>query len=279
MQILVPRCGRLLFNNISLIQPRTHLLSSSFAACFRSTPTSFEKWKSKWKNSLELGRPKPSKTYIQYKTRQKRADAKKALNDLLFRSGTSKFTLEGEFLNRKESNKCDDQTEYKNKGDPLKNSAFRASKPRHQKRNKSKRKREFFDDFDDEHRMNFEATFGNRSYSWSFKSWEESFSESQTNGFEWKEDSNTKNKWKTPSDDDESDDEEPFIIGSNSDRITLGLPLNCPLKIDDVKNAFRLSALKWHPDKHQGPSQALAEEKFKVCVSAYKSLCNALSRV
>ncbi|KAL4583043.1 hypothetical protein LXL04_007607 [Taraxacum kok-saghyz] len=307
MQILGPRCGRVLFHNIPLIESRTHSISSSsFAACFRSTPTSFEKWKSKWKNSLELGCPKPSKnyvrkhevhatlifllsltlltiqTYIQYKTRQKRADAKKALNDLLFRSGCSKFTLEGEFLKRQGTNKCDghgpstDQTEYRNKGDPLKHSAFRGSKPRYQKRNKSKRKKDVFEEFDDDDDpgMNFHATFGNKSYSWSFKSWEESFSQ----GFEWREDSdatNNRNKWRTASD----DDDEPYINGSNSDRITLDLPLNGPLKIDQVKNAFRLSALKWHPDKHQGPSQALAEEKFKLCVNAYKSLCNALSRV
>ncbi|KAK7316980.1 hypothetical protein RJT34_00835 [Clitoria ternatea] len=66
-------------------------------------------------------------------------------------------------------------------------------------------------------------------------------------------------------------------LGSGSDRTILGLPPTGPLKIEDVKNAFRLSALKWHPDKHQGPSQAIAEEKFKLCVNAYKTLCNALS--
>ncbi|KAL5145889.1 hypothetical protein HKD37_06G015830 [Glycine soja] len=66
-------------------------------------------------------------------------------------------------------------------------------------------------------------------------------------------------------------------LGSCSDRTVLGLPPTGPLKIEDVKNAFQLSALKWHPDKHQGPSQAMAEEKFKLCVNAYKTLCNALS--
>lgn len=206
------------------------------------------------------------------------------MNDLVYRSGRSKFTLEGDFLKRQGTNKCDghssDSPTNRNKGDP---SAFRASKAYHQKKNKSKRRKNFFEDFDDDDDdpgRHFQATFGNRSYSWSFKSWEESFSQSQTNGFEWREDSNSRNKWRTPSDDEsDDDDDEPYIIGSNLDRITLGLPVNGPLKIDEVKHAFRLSALKWHPDKHQGPSQALAEEKFKVCVSAYKSLCNALSRV
>ncbi|KAJ6754702.1 CHAPERONE DNAJ-DOMAIN SUPERFAMILY PROTEIN [Salix purpurea] len=64
---------------------------------------------------------------------------------------------------------------------------------------------------------------------------------------------------------------------SHSDRTVLGLPPTGPLKIEDVKNAFRLSALKWHPDKHQDASLAVAEEKFKLCVNAYKSICDALA--
>ncbi|RZC07614.1 hypothetical protein D0Y65_014744, partial [Glycine soja] len=75
-----------------------------------------------------------------------------------------------------------------------------------------------------------------------------------------------------------------LVMGSNPETASLhmqgtvlGLPPTGPLKIEDVKNAFQLSALKWHPDKHQGPSQAMAEEKFKLCVNAYKTLCNALS--
>lgn len=284
MQILVPRCGRVLFYNISLIQSRNPSISSSFVAYFRSTPTSFEKWENKWNNSSDFKGPQPSKTYIKYKTRQKRADAKKALNDLFFRSGYSKFTLEGEFLKKRQGiERWDgdptDRTGDRKKRDPLKSSAHRTSKA-HQKRNKSKPKKgNSFEEFEDDPGMHFQATFGNRWYSWSFKSWEESFSQSQTSGFEWREDSNgtnSRSKWRTASD-DESDDDKAYAIGSHSDRITLGLPTTGPLKIDEVKNAFRLSALKWHPDKYQGPSQAMAEEKFKVCVTAYKSLCNALS--
>uniref|UniRef100_A0A453DJH8 J domain-containing protein n=1 Tax=Aegilops tauschii subsp. strangulata TaxID=200361 RepID=A0A453DJH8_AEGTS len=40
--------------------------------------------------------------------------------------------------------------------------------------------------------------------------------------------------------------------------------------------SFRASALRWHPDKHPGSSQAVAEEKFKLCVNAYNSLCTVL---
>ncbi|GKF10245.1 DnaJ domain-containing protein, partial [Tanacetum coccineum] len=119
-------------------------------------------------------------------------------------------------------------------------------------------------DFDDDPGTHFRATFGNRRHSWSFQSWEESFYQSQTSGFKWREEPDRRNKWRTISDDEsDEDDDQPSVIGSHSDRTALGLPINGPLKIEDVKNAFRLSALKWHPDKHQGPSQALAEEKFK----------------
>ncbi|KAJ9543832.1 hypothetical protein OSB04_023539 [Centaurea solstitialis] len=61
------------------------------------------------------------------------------------------------------------------------------------------------------------------------------------------------------------------------DRITLGLSGSGPLSLDDVKNAYRSCALKWHPDRHAGSSKAIAEEKFKVCSAAYQSLCDKLA--
>ncbi|XP_014617138.2 uncharacterized protein [Glycine max] len=133
----------------------------------------------------------------------------------------------------------------------------------------------FFEDFDG-HEQIFQATFGNKWYTWSFNNWRSSSSEHSTSGFEWREHSNRTNKWKNESD-TEHEDDDSCCEGSSSDRTVLGLPPTGPLKIEDVKNAIRLSALKWHPDKHQGPSQAMAEEKFKLCVNAYKTLCNALS--
>ncbi|VAH54816.1 unnamed protein product [Triticum turgidum subsp. durum] len=78
---------------------------------------------------------------------------------------------------------------------------------------------------------------------------------------------------------DESDDDdtgETAGVGSHAHRVTLGLPPRGPLTLDDVKTAFRASALRWHPDKHPGSSQAVAEEKFKLCVNAYNSLCAVL---
>ncbi|KAL5739712.1 hypothetical protein ACOSP7_028604 [Xanthoceras sorbifolium] len=60
------------------------------------------------------------------------------------------------------------------------------------------------------------------------------------------------------------------------DRQALGLSAAGPLKLEDVKNAYRACALKWHPDRHQGSSKAVAEEKFKLCSQAYQSLCDKL---
>ncbi|XP_028777535.1 uncharacterized protein LOC114734155 isoform X2 [Neltuma alba] len=72
----------------------------------------------------------------------------------------------------------------------------------------------------------------------------------------------------------ESDSSESNLA---SDRLALGLSAHGPLKPEDVKNAYRSCALKWHPDRHQGSSKVIAEEKFKVCSAAYQSLCDKLA--
>ncbi|XAR68599.1 hypothetical protein NMG60_11003783 [Bertholletia excelsa] len=72
----------------------------------------------------------------------------------------------------------------------------------------------------------------------------------------------------------ESDSSESDLV---SDRLALGLSASGPLNMNDVKNAYRASALKWHPDRHQGSSKTIAEEKFKICSAAYQSLCDKLA--
>ncbi|KAJ0028416.1 hypothetical protein Pint_36413 [Pistacia integerrima] len=42
-----------------------------------------------------------------------------------------------------------------------------------------------------------------------------------------------------------------------SDRQALGLSAYGPLKLEEVKTAYRACALKWHPDRHQGSSKVL----------------------
>ncbi|KAK1562520.1 hypothetical protein Q3G72_013200 [Acer saccharum] len=63
----------------------------------------------------------------------------------------------------------------------------------------------------------------------------------------------------------------------SSYRQALGLSVSGPLKLEDVKNAYRACALKWHPDRHQGSSKVVAEEKFKLCSQAYQSICDKLA--
>ncbi|XP_051138734.1 uncharacterized protein LOC127256656 [Andrographis paniculata] len=70
--------------------------------------------------------------------------------------------------------------------------------------------------------------------------------------------------------------EKPTTPKVTSDRLALGLSPSGPLNLDDVKNAYRACALKWHPDRHQGSSKVVAEEKFKACSAAYQSLCDKL---
>lgn len=84
--------------------------------------------------------------------------------------------------------------------------------------------------------------------------------------------------------DDEEEDEDESSSESDrmntdlrKDRIALGLSGSGPLSLEDVKNAYRACALKWHPDRHNGSSKAIAEEKFKVCSAAYQSLCDKLA--
>ncbi|XP_076885858.1 uncharacterized protein LOC143535514 [Bidens hawaiensis] len=76
----------------------------------------------------------------------------------------------------------------------------------------------------------------------------------------------------------EDEDSNPSRVTTDlrEDRIALGLSGSGPLSLEDVKTAYRACALKWHPDHHKGFFKAIAEEKFKVCSDAYRSLCDKL---
>ncbi|XAR62319.1 hypothetical protein NMG60_11017039 [Bertholletia excelsa] len=281
----IPRWRQVLTLKNSVI-PSTTMAStlpsaSTHLASFHSTPISSEKWNNR-RNPVSFDgkqSQKSSKNYIRYETRLKRADAKRALNHLFVNGGFSKTTFQNIKETTSWSAESVDHTGGSNKKNRSKSSTHRASKSHHKKMRRKFKRESFSYDSDEHPDTIFQATFGNRWYTWSFKSWKESYFQNSTNEFEWRDNANWTNsrdrKWCNESD-IESDDES-CDVGSSSDRIILGLPTKGPLKIEDVKNAFRLSALKWHPDKHQGPSQAVAGEKFKHCVNAYKSLCAALS--
>lgn len=78
-------------------------------------------------------------------------------------------------------------------------------------------------------------------------------------------------------DSSESEEAGASDSGMAANRLALGLRANGPITLEDVKTAYRACALKWHPDRHQGSSKAIAEEKFKLCSSAYQSLCEKLA--
>ncbi|CAL5086805.1 unnamed protein product [Urochloa decumbens] len=77
----------------------------------------------------------------------------------------------------------------------------------------------------------------------------------------------------------ETDDEDEVTTPSEVylARQALGLSTSGPLKLEDVKSAYRACALRWHPDRHNGSSKATAEEKFKHCSAAYQTLCDSLT--
>ncbi|XP_065636762.1 uncharacterized protein LOC112039129 [Quercus suber] len=257
--------------------------SNSNPFCFVSFyPYFVPEWENKWKSDIRGGQ-EPTKKNIRYAIRQKRADAKRALKDLLYKSGSSNFLNEEKLsthnLGTNSFAKQEGQSYCSSKKVRSKFSSHDAEKIHHHKLKRRLRRKTFSEDFDNDPEPIFKATFGNRWYTWSFNSWHESSFRNSTSGFEWREQSSWKNsrtkRWESQSETEL--DDYSWSVGSRSDRTILGLPPTGPLKIEDVKNAFRLSALKWHPDKHQGPSQAMAEEKFKVCSNAYRSLCTALS--
>ncbi|KAL6912081.1 hypothetical protein ACP4OV_000886 [Aristida adscensionis] len=56
---------------------------------------------------------------------------------------------------------------------------------------------------------------------------------------------------------DETDDEDEVSTPSEVSlaRQALGLSISGPLKLEDVKSAYRTCALRWHPDRHTGSSK------------------------
>ncbi|CAL9037711.1 unnamed protein product [Musa banksii] len=238
-------------------------------SALHSTPITLAKWKSKWDSKADKSGPKPSKTYVRYAVRQKRAEIKKALKDYLLYGKPSKQNCQDRDIHG-----FNDTSISRNFGKAKFHSSSSHGKCNHgSKRSRQKKNSSYDEDYYDNPETIYETVFGgHRGFTWSFESWARChFSKSGTQ-FEWKDESRwekTRSRlWS------ESDDEDNLTdVGSHSHRVALGLPPTGPLKLDDVKSAFRISALKWHPDKHQGPSQVMAAEKFKLCVDAYKSIC------
>ncbi|KAF4370698.1 hypothetical protein F8388_025077 [Cannabis sativa] len=131
------------------------------------------------------------------------------------------------------------------------------------------------DDYVDTETIFRSAFGGNRFYHWSFLNEENtqwrSSSRFSKNSWNWRHriEEEYEYEYEYESESLESD--------LSSHRLALGLSVSGPLKLEEVKNAYRACALKWHPDRHLGSSKAVAEEKFKLCSAAYQSLCDKLA--
>lgn len=246
-----------------LTNPKFSFLRS---AQFHSTP-------------ILLGKNKNDKAQIRFAVREKRADTKKALKDSLLYGKHSKLLDQDDSSNRQshtvrfKSGLNDlDGLGSKASGKSKNNSSRKGKrKPWQQTQRSNNVGDEYMDNEND-----FRATFGGQKcYTWSF-TWTEHLKFDN-----WRTDSNvggdSKEEKARKKFQNESDEEEESIkFDCSRPRIILGLPPTGPLKLEDIKSAFRASALKWHPDRHQGPSQTMAAEKFKICVDAYNSLCSVL---
>ncbi|KAH6773656.1 hypothetical protein C2S51_012060, partial [Perilla frutescens var. frutescens] len=232
---------RIFTQSTRLAAAATHLAS------LHSTNALFDKWKNKFHPDVTRDQ-EPSK--IRFTVREKRAEAKRDLKSILYSGGcsTSRHEIAGGYA---------DQLNKKSRMRPAHHSKRAANK-------KSKRKHlreDPVDSWDDDPAKAFFAAFGKVGSHWTFRRWEERS--------EWMGNSerNSRTEYQDKS----------FSLETFGDRKILGLPTSGHLKMEDVKAAFRSSALKWHPDRHQGSARAAAEEKFKHCVDAYKSLCKGHS--
>ncbi|RCV15595.1 hypothetical protein SETIT_3G069100v2 [Setaria italica] len=200
-----------------------------------------------------------STPHIRFAVREKRRDAKSALKNILLNGSPCQESINKQMRKQKGS------------GRPK----VQHSCPGKNLYGKNKRGQNWKSFDDDECTDTPYGTFGGkRSFTWYWPGENDELGSSPS-GFQWRDESQSAKSRKKFLNESDLDEEE--VSGSGHDdlrsyRISLGLPILGPLKLAHIKAAFRASALKWHPDKHQGPSQAEAEEKFRRCVEAYNVL-------
>nr|CAB53495.1 CAA303722.1 protein [Oryza sativa] len=146
----------------------------------------------------------------------------------------------------------------------------------HHHRKCKKDRERFYNFFREEYYVHpdkiFEDMFGeNHHFTWSHISWESfSFGDSSSR---FRRTGESKRERVCSDSDDESEDE-TTNIGSHAHRAILGLPACGPLTLDAVKTA---QCTDWSVTNQCAKQRmAVAEEKFKLCVNAYNSLCNVL---
>lgn len=110
------------------------------------------------------------------------------------------------------------------------------------------KKEEFEEEFGfkDDPETVFQATFGNRWYTWSVDPRYSSSDFNTSAGFEWRKqrvnsswEEHRARKWSFIDEEEEFKQEEIITssVGSSSDRTLLGLPPRGPLKLEEVKTA------------------------------------------
>ncbi|AQK79523.1 uncharacterized protein LOC100285325 [Zea mays] len=198
---------------------------------------------------------------FRFTVREKRGDAKSALKNLLLNGGTCQESSNKQMRKQKGGTGSKAQ-----RSAPGKNPCGKNKRGHYWKS---------FDDDDECAHTPYGTYGGKKSFTWYWPGEDDGLG-SNPSGFQWREESQSaKSKEKFWNESDVDEDEGSSRDDLRSYRISLGLPVLGPLKLDHIKAAFRASALKWHPDKHQGPSQAEAEEKFRRCVEAYNALTRA----
>ncbi|PSR84555.1 Chaperone protein like [Actinidia chinensis var. chinensis] len=245
------------------------------ASLFHSTPVLDRRRRTHWDSgggaNRDSSRPR---RFNHYSNRYRKLHSKQTLlrnvsdfADQLFQSWQNGFD---EYDSSSRQNSSWFRREYEAKGPQR---GWTSTKGPH---SSGRRAFHFCEDGDDSETI-FRSAFGvNRHFYWSFVEedfprWKGSSGFYNTNRTSW--------NWRHRDEEDydsssESDSSESDMT---SDRVTLGLRASGPLKLDDVKNAYRACALKWHPDRHHGSSKAVAEEKFKACSAAYQSICDKLT--
>ncbi|XP_024517523.1 uncharacterized protein LOC9651957 isoform X2 [Selaginella moellendorffii] len=255
---------------------RCNAFRQQHISLFHCSASLQEKWRCKYKNRTGYDSDNSHKKFVAYERRLERAAHRKDL--LNWRLHVTFSELEGSYTstkpksqdfrwNRKKvtSKKTNDWEAYlKYEGDwerfcrKFTNlSDFETRRPRSQKERAKKMWHEWDssdssdsddDDDDDDDGWDDDPTFGRQYHKTSRPRVEQTF----------------KGK--------------PVVtVGQRSDRLALGLPPAGSLTMEQLKAAFRASALKWHPDRHQGSTKETAEEKFKMCGNAYRALCSALA--
>uniref|UniRef100_M4CT32 J domain-containing protein n=1 Tax=Brassica campestris TaxID=3711 RepID=M4CT32_BRACM len=104
-------------------------------------------------------------------------------------------------------------------------------------------------------------------------SWRYSNNNNNRGGSSWRQRVDQEEEKEEEEDKQSSTEVNDLDSSEQSHRKTLGLSSSGPLTLGDVKNAYRVCALKWHPDLHHDSTKDAAEEKFKLCSVAYESLC------